>query len=308
MNMPLETPAPERGAAMTLRPSLDLGLIGNAAAAALVDRNASIVWMCAPRMDGDPVFCRLLDNRRDEGGDWSIEIEDFAHSEQRYLRNTAILETILTDNAGNRLRIVDFAPRFKDLGRTFRPHSLVRLIEPVQGTPRARILLRPRYDYGARAPEITRGTSHIRYLLGEQVLRLTTDAPIEYVEQGKPFLIERPYAFVFGNDERLAQAPQQVARRFLDRTTRYWQEWVRHLSLPLDFQEAVIRAAITLKMCVAEETGGIVAALTTSIPEHAGSARNWDYRFCWLRDAYFTVTALNRLARGRHAGTLSVLS
>ena len=275
-------------------PSLDLGVIGNASAAALIDRDASIVWMCAPRMDSDPVFCGLLDGA-DGKGKWSIAVEDQAASEQRYLRNTAILETVLTDRDGNRLRITDFAPRFKAAGRIFRPQTIVRLVEPAEGTPRMRVALRPRHGYGAHTPDTTRGTSHIRFLLGGQVMRLTTDAPVEFVERGTAFIVDRPYAFVLGPDERLAQAPMTVARTFLEETQNYWFEWVRYLSLPIDFQDVVIRAAITLKLCSHEETGGIVAALTTSIPEYGESGRTWDYRYCWLRDSYFTVKALNLL-------------
>ena len=275
--------------------SLDLGVIGNAAAAALVDRNATIVWQCAPRMDGDPIFCSLLGGNLEEGGDWSITVANLAASEQRYLRNTAVLETVLTDADGNSLKITDFAPRFKALGRIFRPQTVVRIIEPVRGAPRVCVNLRPRHGYGAHRPETTRGTSHIRYLLGDQVFRLTTNAPVEFVERGTAFLVDRPYAFIFGADERLIEAPLSVAGTFLKETVGYWQEWVRYLSVPIDFQDVIIRSAITLKLCSHEETGGIVAALTTSIPEYGESGRTWDYRFCWLRDSYFTVKALNQL-------------
>lgn len=276
-------------------PSLDLGVIGNASAAALIDRQASIVWMCAPRMDGDPVFCRLLDGAEGEGGSWSIAMDNLASCEQRYLRNTAVLETVQSDADGNRLKITDFAPRFKALGRIFRPQTIIRIVAPVEGSPRVRVVLRPRYGYGASRPETTRGTNHIRFVLGDQVMRLTTDAPVEFIERGTAFLIDRPYAFILGADERLEQAPMAVARSFLEGTIGYWQEWVRYLSVPVDFQDVVIRSAITLKLCSHEETGGIVAALTTSIPEYGQSGRTWDYRFCWLRDSYFTVKALNLL-------------
>jgi len=275
--------------------TLDLGVIGNAAAAALVDRNASIVWMCAPRMDGDPVFCSLLRNGDQGEGAWTISLERLAHSEQRYLRNTAIIETILTDDDGSRLRITDFAPRFKSAGRIFRPQMIVRLVEPIEGSPRMTMRVRPLHDYGAAVPDTTRGTSHIRYLLGDQVLRLTTNAPVEFIERSRPFLVDHPYAFLLGPDERLSEGPVQLARRFLEETQDYWFEWVRYLSVPIDYQDVVIRSAITLKLCSNEETGGIVAALTTSIPEYGASGRTWDYRFCWLRDSYFTVKALNLL-------------
>lgn len=277
--------------------SLDLGVIGNAAAAALIDRLGRVVWMCVPRMDGDPAFCRLLGGLKDgaAGGDWTIEIDNLAGSEQRYLRNTAVLETILTDMDGNSVRIVDFAPRFKRRGRIFRPMMLVRRVEPLHGTPRIRMRLRPRYNYGASVPEVTRGSNHMRFLLGEEVLRLTTDAPVSYVAQSTPFVLDRPYAFVLGPDETLGGGPLAMADSFLEQTVSYWIEWVRYLSLPVDWQDVIIRAAITLKLCANEETGGIVAALTTSIPEYGESGRTWDYRLCWLRDSFFTVKALNRL-------------
>ena len=277
--------------------SLDLGVVGNAAIAARIDGNGSIVWMCAPRMDGDPIFCRLLKGggERANEGDWTVAIEDLASSEQRYIRNTAVIETILTDTHGNQLRVRDFAPRFKSAGRIFRPTMIVRLVEPLRGAPRMSMALRPLHSYGAGKPETTRGSSHVRYILGDITLRLTTDAPVDFILRRVPFLVDRPYAFILGPDERLADAPFDTARSFLEETIAYWIDWVRYLSLPIDWQEVVIRSAITLKLCSNEETGGIVAALTTSIPEYGTSGRTWDYRYCWLRDSYFTVKALNML-------------
>ncbi|MEE4212815.1 MAG: glycoside hydrolase family 15 protein, partial [Parvularcula sp.] len=143
---------------------------------------------------------------------------------------------------------------------------------------------------------VRRGTSHIRFSSPDNTFRLTTDAPISYILSETPFNLDRPINLICTPDESLSDSPEQLARDWEERTIDYWQEWSRRLAVPFDYQDAVIRAAITLKMCVFEETGGIVAALTTSVPEHNGSERNWDYRFCWLRDAYFTVTALNRLS------------
>lgn len=276
--------------------SLDLGVIGNAAVAALIDRSARLVWMCTSRMDGDPVFCRLLKGNDDaESGAWSMMIDDCVATEQAYLRSTAILDTTLVDRDGNRLRIRDFAPRFKRAGRIFRPLAIVRIVEPIHGAPRLSVAIDPLFDYGARKPETTRGSSHIRFLLGGQVMRLTTDAPIDFILRKTPFVVDRPYAFVLGPDESLADAPTATAHRMLEETRDYWVEWVRYLSLPVDWQDIVIRAAITLKLCSNEETGAIMAALTTSVPEYGESGRTWDYRFCWLRDAFFTVKALNGL-------------
>ncbi len=276
--------------------ALDLGVVGNAATAALIDGRARVVWMCAPRMDGDPVFCNLLGgSAAPDDGLWAFELDGLANVRQSYRRNTAILETELHDGHGNAVRIVDFAPRFKRRGRIFRPLSLVRIVEPVSGAPRITVRLRPRHGYGAHAAGTTRGSNHVRYLLGETVLRLTTDAPVGYVLDETPFVLGRPLAFILGPDEGLTEAPARIARTFREETENYWIEWVRYLSLPFEWQEVVIRAAITLKLCSHEETGAIAAALTTSIPEYGASGRTWDYRFCWLRDAFFTVQALNRL-------------
>ena len=126
-------------------------------------------------------------------------------------------------------------------------------------------------------------------------LRLTTDAPISYIAEESPFVAARPINLILGPDEGFSASIADTARDFRERTADYWNEWVRYLSVPFEWQDAVIRAAITLKLCSFEETGAIVAALTTSIPEAPDSGRNWDYRYCWLRDAYFVVHALNRL-------------
>ncbi len=282
---------------MTLQASLSLGVIGNCSYGALVDRQARIVWCCWPRFDADPVFHALLGGGGNaEDGAWSITLEGLSHSEQHYVANTAVLVTRQYDDRGNGIEITDFAPRFAARGRMFRPVQLVRRVRVLAGAPRIGVCLRPRFDYGATAAMVTHGSNHIRYIGGSQTLRLTTNAPIAYVLAETPFLIEAPVSFVLGSDETLREGVETIARDFQDETERHWREWVRRLSLPLEWQDAVIRAAITLKLCTFEDTGAIIAALTTSIPEAAHTQRNWDYRYCWLRDAFFVVRALNRLS------------
>lgn len=281
----------------TAGPTLDLAVIGNGMLAALVDRSARIVWSCFPRFDGDPVFCSLMTGADDpeHGGEFAIEVVDARECNQRYEENTAILVSEIVDARGNVVEVVDFAPRFRHLGRIFRPPQLVRRIRPLRGRPRVRIRVRPRFEWGARTPEETRGSHHLRFVGPQTTLRLTTDAPISYVSEGTPFALDRPLSFFFGTDEPLRTEVDETAREFLEKTVDYWRDWVRALSIPYEWQNEVIRAAITLKLCQFEETGAIVAALTTSIPEAPDSGRNWDYRFCWLRDAYFVIQALNRL-------------
>ncbi|SLN58445.1 glycoside hydrolase family 15 protein [Oceanibacterium hippocampi] len=279
---------------------LELGAIGNCRISALVDRRGRINWCCWPRLDSDPVFCDLLsgadspeaDDRR---GLYEIALDGMVEAEQSYVSNTAILRTRLADAAGNAIEITDFVPRFNQFGRIFRPTMIVRQVRPVSGTPRITIRIRPAFEYGAAGPQLTHGSNHVRYVGPDETLRLTTNAPVAYVLDERPFQLAEPISLILGPDESLTRPVVETARMFEEQTESYWRNWVRYLYLPLEWQEAVIRAAITLKLCVFEETGAIIAAMTTSIPESPNSQRNWDYRFCWLRDAFFVVRALNRL-------------
>ncbi len=280
-------------------PNLDLGVIGNGVVAALIDRRGRIVWQCLPRFDGDPVFCSLLNGDDPEAGYADVVLENLADTQQAYLGNSAILVTTATDSKGASVRITDFCPRFKQFDRIYRPSMVVRRIEPVSGLPVIRLRIRPLSHYGGLRPQRTVGSNHIRYVAGELVLRLTTDAPLSYLESESAFALTSPLNLIFGPDETLPASIPHTVRDFQERTFDYWVEWTRYLSVPFEWQDAVIRAAITLKLCSFEDTGAIVAALTTSIPEAAGTSRNWDYRACWLRDAYHAVQTLNRLGATR---------
>ncbi|MDP3036278.1 MAG: glycoside hydrolase family 15 protein, partial [Rhodocyclaceae bacterium] len=267
---------------------------------ALIDARGEMVWACVPRFDGDAAFCSLLRARGEPGGKddfgyFAVELADFERSEQHYLDNTAVLVTRLHDRHGGCVEMTDFAPRFGHYGRMFRPMTLVRALRRVAGSPRVTVRLRPACDYGAQRPTVTFGSHHIRYVSSSLVLRLTTDASITAILQETPFFLEEAVTFILGPDESLQDAVADTGRQFLEETIQYWRNWVRQLAIPYEWQDAVIRAAITLKLNAYDDTGAIIAAMTTSIPEAAGSPRNWDYRYCWLRDGYFVVNALNRL-------------
>ena len=278
--------------------SLDLALIGNSTIGALIDEQAKLVWACFPRFDGDPVFCALLKENEDDGF-FAIELADCQRSEQHYLENTAILVTRLYDQHGGAIEITDFAPRFGQFGRMFRPMMLVRRVVRLSGSPRLTVRLRPTHADGASRPELTWGSNHIRYVAPTLTLRLTTDASLTAIIQETSFFLEDSITLLLGADETVHEGATEIGRRFLHETTQYWYEWVRSLGIPFEWQEVVIRSAITLKLNAYDDTGAIVAAMTTSIPEAAGSGRNWDYRYCWLRDGYFVVNALNRLGATR---------
>ncbi|WP_431288508.1 glycoside hydrolase family 15 protein [Roseateles chitinivorans] len=278
--------------------SLKLGLVGNCAVSALIDDRARVVWCCAPRFDGDPVFHALIDSPDGIGpdGTFQVELEDFSRSEQSYDHGTAVLRTRLYDTHGNAIEVTDFMPRFFLNDRPYRPMMLVRRMRPIQGHPRIRVILRPVIQWGSAHPTRTRGSNHLRFVSPEGTIRLTTNAPLTYVQEETPFALDMPMSFIFGPDETLDRAVEDTARLLEEKTISYWRDWTRRLAIPLEWQEAVIRAAITLKMCLFEETGAIVAAMTTSVPEAPHTQRNWDYRYCWLRDAFFVVRALNSLS------------
>ncbi len=283
------------------RADLELWPIGNCQVSGLVDRLGALVWGCVPRVDGDPIFCALLNADRRDAGIWRFELEGQTSVEQHYERNTAILVTRIEAADGSAIEIRDFCPRFERSGRMYRPNAWVRNVRPVAGNPRLRVVLNPMRNYGAEIAPTTHGTNHVRYLIGPQALRLSSDAPIGYVLENRFFRVESDLHFFLGPDEPFVGNLRSELQRMEQLTRDYWKIWTRGLHIPLEWQDEVIRCAIGLKLCQHEETGAIVAALTTSIPEAPGSERNWDYRFCWIRDSYYTVQALNRL------GALDVL-
>jgi GH15 family glucan-1,4-alpha-glucosidase len=277
--------------------NLDLGVIGNSNISALIDGAGRIVWCCLPRLDGDPVFCALLQHggKAEESGYLAAELLGQVRSEQEYIVNTPVLVTRLYDDTGGAIEITDFAPRFRQFGRLFHPNQLVRRIRRLAGSPRLRLKVRPASDYGAARPQCTWGSNHLRFAGTQYSMRISTDCSITAIVEETPFVLNGDISLLLGPDETLQGAVGEVSRRFCEQTVDYWHDWVRSLHIPFEWQEEIIRAAITLKLAAYDDTGAVVAALTTSIPESAGSGRNWDYRYCWLRDAYFTVNALNRL-------------
>jgi len=280
--------------------SLDLALVGNGWVSALIDEHASIVWYCLPRLDGDPVFCSLLsaDDRREKPGRLDIELEGAVRSEQTYLPDTPILVSRLYDAAGSGIEITDFCPRFEVEGAMDCPPMLVRQVWPIAGKPSIRVNLDPAINYGCDARKASPSDSGISYA-GEPLLRVNTNAPIDLVLARKTIEVDKPLTFVVGSYNRIEGDIGVSGEKLLELTTSYWRKWVGALKTPAEFRDATVRAAITLELHVYEDTGAIIAATTTSIPEAPNSGRNWDYRYCWPRDAYFTADALCRVGAVR---------
>jgi GH15 family glucan-1,4-alpha-glucosidase len=268
-----------------------LGIIGNCSTTALVS-HGSIEWLCWPRPDSSFVFGPLLD--RDKGGEFTVAGVDADTITHGYVENTNVLRTIFSGPAGS-FELLDFAPRFILYNRTFKPSMLLRIIRPLDGDPRAVVRCRPVYDYGRIEASSWRSSNHIEYTGLGTPLRLTTNVPLTYVEDGRPFLLDRDYHLALTFGEPLEAGLEGTAERFLTSTVEHWRDWVKQTRVPREYQREVIRSALVLKLHQYEDTGALLAATTTSLPEHPGSGRTWDYRYCWLRDSYFTLNAFERL-------------
>ncbi len=268
-------------------------LIGNCSFQALVDNSAKIDWLCWPRFDSSPVFGGLLDEQR--GGFFAIQPGNPGWtSRQEYMPNTNIVRTTFTSNRGV-FDVVDFAPRFRQYERHFKPNMLFRRLRRVSGEPLVRVQCRPTYDYGRIVPAARMASNHLNYDIPGENLRLTTNMPLNYVVEERVFLLEDEVWLVLAWGEPFEAPLKETAQSFYLRTKNYWERWVKHTTVPGRFQKEVVRSALALKLHMYQDTGAITAATTTSLPEWPGSGRNWDYRYCWLRDAFFTLRAMRRI-------------
>ncbi len=272
----------------------DYGIIGNCAYLALIDQKANIGWMCWPKFDSSFIFGTLLDDEK--GGNFSITPEwDTYTSSQSYIYNTNILETTFECEDGS-YKVIDFAPRFIQNERPYKPLMIFRKIVPLTGNPRIVVSCNPMGDYGQLKPKKVFGSSHIRYEGYKSPVRLTTDIPLNFIDSEQAFVLNKERYMVLSYGVPLEGPLVSTTNIFLDRTIRYWRKWVMNTSTEKFHQDAVIRSALTLKLHQYQDTGAIIAAATTSLPEFPGSTRNWDYRYCWIRDAHYTLKALNDLS------------
>lgn len=270
----------------------ETGLIGNCSFLAHVHKNTNIAWLCWPRFDSTFIFGSLLDEKK--GGEFSILPATEYTSHQYYLENTNVLCTEITSENGS-YRITDFAPRFHQYERFFKPLMLIRKIEPLEGAPRIRVKCKPVCDYGRTGLAAHRGSNHIQYHGCEDKIRLTSNIPITYIFEEAYFVLNEAKYLVLTYGPPLEAPLISTSENFLRETIAYWRVWIKHSSIATFYQPYVIRSALTLKIHQYEDTGAIIAASTTSLPESDKSGRNWDYRYCWLRDTYYVISALNHI-------------
>jgi GH15 family glucan-1,4-alpha-glucosidase len=273
---------------------LDHAAFGNGRVLALVRPTSAIEWLCLPRFDSPSVFGRLLDAKR--GGTFRVLAdEEEWEGELAYLRNTNVVSARF-QKAEAAWEIVDFAPRIPDGLGVRAPIEIVRLIRPLQGHPLLRVDFDPRPDYG-RAHVVLRETDTGIEVGGDGIpLRLYSNLPAPYILGRRPFVLTDPLYMVLTYGRRETPPTLASVQHDLDCTVLGWRAWSKTCALPAYADERVLRSALCLKLHICQDTGAVIAAATTSIPEALGTERTWDYRYCWLRDAAFTVEALRRLS------------
>jgi len=269
----------------------DYGLIGDLQTAALVSRHGCIDWLCFPRFDSGACFAALLGD--EENGRWSLRpASDITSAQRRYRGDTLVLETELACDEGV-VRLIDFMPP-----RGEAP-DVVRIVEGVEGTVPMKMRMSIRFDYGSIVPWVRRKDEGLHAVAGPDALLLAT--PIDLVGRNLHTEAEFDVApgdrvpFVLTWFPSNQDLPQHTdAEQALVDTDSFWREWVTDCVHVGRFREPLVRSLVTLKALTYAPTGGIVAAATTSLPEALGGVRNWDYRYCWLRDATLTLLALVR--------------
>lgn len=280
---------------MTNRHTYRFGLIGNCAYMAYIDTNANIVWQCLPRFDSSFIFGGLLDPEK--GGVFAISPQDGKEcAAQYYIENTNVLCTRFNTPEGD-FEVIDFAPRFPRFDRYFKPLMTIRKIRRISGNPRVVVRCEPRGNYGELKAAVSLASNHLRYQGLDDAVRLNTNIPLTYVAQGIPFLLTETKYLVLTYGEPFEAPLEDTCEAYLQKTVDYWRTWVQRCTIPDIYQKEVIRSALVLKLHQYEDTGAIIAAGSTSLPEAPGSGRNWDYRFFWARDSYYTLNALNSIGQ-----------
>jgi GH15 family glucan-1,4-alpha-glucosidase len=275
-------------------PQLNHGVVGNGRILALVSPTSAIEWLCMPRLDSPSVFARILDSER--GGTFRIlnggsEIQ----GQLKYLTNTNVLTSTFAKDETS-WEVIDFAPRIPKGLEVRVPIEIVRIVRPIKGQPRLSVDFDPRPDYGRAKVELVQTTDGLMIGGATEPIHLTTNIPTPYILERREFVLNRPAFFVMSYGVPSEIASLAVANHKLELTVEGWRTWAKTCALPTFAPAEVLRSALCLKLHIYHDTGAIIAAATTSIPEAMGTQRSWDYRYCWLRDSAFVVEALRRLS------------
>jgi alpha,alpha-trehalase len=288
--------------------ALDYGIIGNCITSALVKSTGSVDWLCFPDFSSPTVFAKILDNEK--GGSFEIKPVGKYKINQRYIPNTAVLETVFTSVNGKKSFVVyDFFPRYKKLtskgyASLVEQNRLIRLIRPVKGKPEIKIKYDPRPNYAIGLPEFDEEGGSLKCVSGYSVITLSSNVPYSEIMNNEVVKLDTAKYFVMSGRNETNHFTAKKCAKLFTATRRYWEHWSRELVVPDKNKDLIVRSAITLKLLTYSKTGAIIASATTSIPEVIGSQRTFDYRYCWTRDASFAVDALKKIGRDYEAKSL----
>ena len=276
--------------------NLDYGIIGNCRSAALISKTGSLDWCCLPAFDSSSVFAKVLDG--EIGGSFEILVSDEYSIKQRYKKNTAVLITRFSDG-GNIFELHDFMPRYyKEDGGYHAPPEIARHVRHIQGRPKFRVKYDPKLEYAAGETRTYVKRNFVVSLTHNErfdTIFLYTSFNKNAVVEGREIEIRQNGYFLLGYNEKILQPTSRKIYLDLERTKVYWLNWTNRTPNYRKYNQQIIRSAITLKLLSYDKTGAVLAAATTSLPETIGEVRNWDYRFCWIRDASMVIKVMSGL-------------
>ncbi|OMP31217.1 glycoside hydrolase family 15 protein [Mangrovimonas sp. DI 80] len=276
--------------------NLDYGIIGNCRSAALVSKTGAIEWCCLPEFDSSSVFAKLLDESI--GGSFEILVDESYTITQKYIENTTILVTAFS--SGNDVfEVHDFMPRYyKAHGGYQSPPEIIRYIQYISGKPTFRVLYNPKLEYAKGVTEMYIKEHFIVSLTyGDKfdTLFLYSNFDKEKIVNGEPIELTEDGYFLVGYNEKVFETTVESMYLEHQRTKVYWLNWMDRTPKYKRYQKEISRSALTLKLLTYDKTGAVLAAATTSLPETIGEVRNWDYRFCWIRDASMVIKVVSKL-------------
>jgi len=279
---------------------LNYGIIGNCKSSALINEDSSIDWCCLPQFDSSAVFCKIIDEKI--GGSFKIEVDKSYVITQHYINNTAILKTKFRNNE-NEFEVLDFMTRFKlDDQNFYNPPELQRMIRPLKGIPKIKVLYNPTLEYANGKTKTYEKEDFIVSVFEEasyETLFLYTDIEKNKILKNIEFELTTPVYLNLSYNEKIDVPTLKKSNLELEKTKEYWLNWCKKGPKYSLYNDEVKRSAITLKLLTFEKTGAVLAAATTSIPETIGEVRNWDYRFCWIRDASMVIKIIAKLGHER---------
>ena len=276
--------------------NLNYGIIGNCKSSALINEDSSIEWCCLPQFDSPSVFGKILDQKK--GGSFKILCDNSYSITQKYLDNTCILMTKF-DNGSDVFELLDYMPRFqKENGVYYAPPEICRILKLVKGSPKLKVLYDPRLVYSIGRTNNYEKNDFIVSVVNEErydTLYLYTDLNKKNILECSEISLDRDYFLTISYNEKINPPSLDHINLELERTKVYWLNWCFKTPTYKNYNSQILRSAMTLKLLTFEKTGAVLAAATTSLPETIGEVRNWDYRFCWIRDASMVIKVITKL-------------